>query len=353
MPDSREWTAARDEYTYQLVQSITPDILEIFNKIYEKAQNNTDEDKSDYILVNFQLELQKIPHWNSISVERECKKIINGYPSLMDHVAAVFVSNIQILSCVRLDTDDKKDIHIKIPTRDSFIHKVLIQCAENIYGDPLLFWHKISYGEKRENSRKKQELIGESIQEAIREMLPIQDILKEYLSETGKTPAKKEDPDDASVASKESDAVDSDSSGPDIKDPFYNDSDDDEDTTKHIAVKSSPHDQPENRLPDESTEAGPERLPEGIGSFGKPAEINRPHFNENAGAPTYNSPQHTNNTSSPVSPIYKPAGDPSEFGNRAEPIGVPEKPREFEEQENEKTKWLGDDSDSDTDQSEN
>ena len=42
MPDSREWTAARDEYTYQLVQSITPDILEIFNKIYEKAQNNTE-----------------------------------------------------------------------------------------------------------------------------------------------------------------------------------------------------------------------------------------------------------------------------------------------------------------------
>ena len=185
MPDSREWTAARDEYTYQLVQSITPDILDIFDKIYEKAKSNTEEDKSNYTLVNFQLELQKIPHWNNISIERECKKIINGYPSLMDHVAAVFVSNIQILSCVRLDTDNKKDIHIKIPTRDTFIHKVLIQCAENIYQAPLLFWHNISYGEKRENYRKKQELIGESIQEAIREMLPIQDILKEYLSVNG------------------------------------------------------------------------------------------------------------------------------------------------------------------------
>ena len=113
----------------------------------------------------------------------------------MDHVAAVFVSNIQILSCVRLDTENKKDIHIKIPTRDSFIHKVLIQCAENIFQDPLLFWHEISYGEKRENTKKKQSLIDESIKEAIREMLPIQDILKEYLAETGKNNSQKDTPD--------------------------------------------------------------------------------------------------------------------------------------------------------------
>ena len=341
MPDSREWTAARDEYTYQLVQSITPDILEIFNKIYEKAQNNTDQEKTDYILVNFQLELQKIPHWNSISVERECKKIISGYPSLMDHVAAVFVSNIQILSCVRLDTDDKKDIHIKIPSRDSFVHKVLIQCAENIYSDPLLFWHKISYGEKRENTRKKQELIGESIQEAIREMLPIQDILKEYLSETGKTPFKKEDPDDASVASKESDAVDSDSSGPDMKDPLYNDSDDDEDETKHISVKRSPHDQPENRLP-EQTHTEPQGVPQGATNFGKPPEIPPQQFHQE------NNPEQNDRPSS--TPVYSPVKEPSNFENTQESIGVQGNPEHFESQENEKTPWVGDDSDSDSDE---
>ena len=90
----------------------------------------------------------------------------------------------------------------------------------------------------------------------------------------------------------------------------------------------------------------PQELPEGISNFGKPPEINRPRFDENGTAPAYDEPHH-NNTSSPVSPIYKPAGNPSES------IGLPEKTQDFEAQESEKTRWLGDNSDSDTDRSDN
>tara|TARA_X000001036_G_scaffold127399_1_gene120547 strand:- start:2024 stop:3019 length:996 start_codon:yes stop_codon:yes gene_type:complete len=240
MSDSREWTAARDEYTYQLVQEIAPRILEIFEEIYNKCKEEAGEEKEEYTLVLFQLALQKIPHWNNISVEKVCKNIITGYPSLMDHVAAVFVSNIQILSCVRLDADNKKDVHIKIPSRDSFIHKTIIQCADNIFQDPMVFWHKIPVGERGDNRKKKKELISESIQEAIRDMLPIQEILKEYLSETGtgkqSTPVssskdKKSDADETgSVASEESKDPESDSdSGPeDSGAPNWGSSDDDE-----------------------------------------------------------------------------------------------------------------------------
>ena len=274
MSDSREWTAARDEYTYQLVQSIMPPILEIFEGIYNKVKETQNE---EYALVHFQLELQKIPHWNNISIERECKKIISGYPSLMDHVAAVFVSNIQILSCVRMDTDNKRDIHIKIPTRDSFIHKVLIQCAENIFQDPLLFWHNISYGEKRENTKKKQNIIDESIKEAIREMLPIQDILKEYLSESGKNDKKTKD--DQSVASKESDDIDSDSSGNSnfdrrlSKNAFDNsddDSDDDDDNNED-QVRQIPLDTSFGRTANNNT-----GLPMGANNFHSSAQHNTP-----------------------------------------------------------------------------
>ncbi|MBP01540.1 MAG: hypothetical protein CMM25_01850 [Rhodospirillaceae bacterium] len=261
MSESREWTAARDEYTYQLVQEISPPILEIFDGIYNKAREDAGDEEEDKTVVLFQLELQQIPHWNNISIERECKRIITGYPTLMDHVAAVFVSNIQILSCVRLDTDSKKDIHIKIPPRDTFIHKVLIQCAENIFADPILFWHNIEYGEKRENKKKKVALISESIEEAIRGMLPIQEILKEYLAETGGSGGSRaadKDDDAASVASKESEEPDSDSSGPEHTSGFDLDSDDedDEDNTKHI--------------PYSGDIGGDDGVPEGASSFGPP-----------------------------------------------------------------------------------
>ena len=261
MSESREWTAARDEYTYQLVQEISPPILEIFDGIYNKAREDAGEEEEDKTVVLFQLSLQQIPHWNNISIERECKRIITGYPSLMDHVAAVFVSNIQILSCVRLDTDSKKDIHIKIPPRDTFIHKVLIQCAENIFEDPILFWHNIEYGEKRENKKKKELLIGESVEEAIRGMLPIQEILKEYLAETGGSGGSRPEKEDdaASVASKESDEPDSDSSGPERDGQFDLDSDDedDEDTSKHIPYSGD-------------TGEFPDGVPAGASSFGPP-----------------------------------------------------------------------------------
>ena len=338
MSDSREWTAARDEYTYQLVQSIMPPILEIFEGIYDKVKETQNE---EYALVHFQLELQKIPHWNNISIERECKKIISGYPSLMDHVAAVFVSNIQILSCVRMDTDNKRDIHIKIPTRDSFIHKVLIQCAENIFQDPLLFWHNISYGEKRENTKKKQNIIDESIKEAIREMLPIQDILKEYLSESGKNDKKTKD--DQSVASKESDDIDSDSSGnsnfdrrlsKNAFDNSDNDSDSDDDDSDH--VKQIPLDNANfGRTANNNT-----GLPMGANNFHSSAQHNAPPHEQTASQPNSfgDAPPHEpNNTQHNSTPPPPPAnnnfgGDDTEQQNNHQPL--PEK-------------WEGEDEDSD------
>ena len=338
MSDSREWTAARDEYTYQLVQSIMPPILEIFEGIYNKVKETQNE---EYALVHFQLELQKIPHWNNISIERECKKIISGYPSLMDHVAAVFVSNIQILSCVRMDTDNKRDIHIKIPTRDSFIHKVLIQCAENIFQDPLLFWHNISYGEKRENTKKKQNIIDESIKEAIREMLPIQDILKEYLSESGKNDKKTKD--DQSVASKESDDIDSDSSGnsnfdrrlsKNAFDNSDNDSDSDDDDSDH--VKQIPLDNANfGRTANNNT-----GLPMGANNFHSSAQHNAPPHEQTASQPNSfgDAPPHEpNNTQHNSTPPPPPAnnnfgGDDTEQQNNHQPL--PEK-------------WEGEDEDSD------
>ena len=316
MSDSREWTAARDEYTYQLVQSIMPPILEIFEGIYNKVKETQNE---EYALVHFQLELQKIPHWNNISIERECKKIISGYPSLMDHVAAVFVSNIQILSCVRMDTDNKRDIHIKIPTRDSFIHKVLIQCAENIFQDPLLFWHNISYGEKRENTKKKQNIIDESIKEAIREMLPIQDILKEYLSESGKNDKKTKD--DQSVASKESDDIDSDSSGnsnfdrrlsKNAFDNSDNDSDSDDDNSDH--VKQIPLDNANfGRAANNNT-----GLPMGANNFHSSAQHNAPPHEQTASQPNSfgEAPPHEPNNSTPppqANPHTNNFGDEPEY----------------------------------------
>ena len=56
MSDSREWTAARDEYTYQLVQEIAPRILEIFEEIYSKCKEEAGEESIYDIDIDVELD---------------------------------------------------------------------------------------------------------------------------------------------------------------------------------------------------------------------------------------------------------------------------------------------------------
>jgi len=70
--------------------------------------------------------------------------------------------------------------HEKIECKD-FVHKCYIESARSIYNNPELFWHKYPTIEIKRNQREICELIKVAIKEAIRKMLPMKLILKEYL----------------------------------------------------------------------------------------------------------------------------------------------------------------------------
>src|SRR5690606_1370225 len=74
----------------------------------------------------------------------------------------------------------------KVDTND-FIHKCYIECARTIYNNPELFWHDFPSLEIKRNQRETYEIIRIAIPEAIRKLLPIELILKEYLSDNDET----------------------------------------------------------------------------------------------------------------------------------------------------------------------
>ena len=68
-----------------------------------------------------------------------------------------------------------------------FIHKVYINIARQFWKNPFLFSSEgISQFEYQKNIRECEHIISESVQESIRILLPVKNILKEYLGGTNK-----------------------------------------------------------------------------------------------------------------------------------------------------------------------
>lgn len=162
--------AAKEEYTKQLVYILSPEIYAVILNVFNESQQL--KKKRSISLRNFQLQLKKIPFWNTIIIEKNTENIKSKIPYLLDLITAIFVSHVKILACVRLKTDSKS-IQVKVPNLDTFLHKIIITNAEKIYYNPDLIL-------------KKKEivisLISETIEETIRNQIPIDKILTEYLS---------------------------------------------------------------------------------------------------------------------------------------------------------------------------
>ena len=86
----------------------------------------------------------------------------------------------------------KKKIDINIPQLKDFIHKVYIQSARKIYTNIYLFEKDIAPLQKQKNNREIELLVKESILNAVRESIPVEQILRSYLEETVEEEIKEE-----------------------------------------------------------------------------------------------------------------------------------------------------------------
>ena len=167
---------AKEEYTIQLNNVLLEPIKNHLMNTFEYVSNKQNEDgKPVNVLIELQKNMKEIPQWNQFKINSEMEKITNGCAYFSDLLAAVFVSNVKILTSVKLSKNSKK-LQIKMPSNDVFIHSVYIKCAEEIYNNPYIF--------KKPKQVLKDELekiiIG-AIDSTIRTKLPLQNILQNYI----------------------------------------------------------------------------------------------------------------------------------------------------------------------------
>jgi len=160
-------------------------IKSIFNEAFQLCIDNNEVSK---YLMTFQNLLYRVPKWNAIIVEEECKRIIekSGCNYLEDLITCVHVIQLKVLTSIRVGNKQKK-IDINIPKLDNFVHKIYISVARKIYTNVYLFEKNISPLEIQKNNRELEKIVQECILNCIRESIPTSEIIRAYLDSSVET----------------------------------------------------------------------------------------------------------------------------------------------------------------------
>jgi hypothetical protein len=170
---------AKKEYTEQLNSIMCPLMIEVFQEIYNEAS----KPPRSKILQKFQNLLRETKHWNNSMIVEHNTRLLQKCPWFNDLLVAVFISHVKILSSVRIKTETKK-ISIKLPTTEEFLHACYIKAAHDLFKDPYIYHEESNEFERDE---KLYERFRKCIDDTIKELVPIQEILKTYISQPDST----------------------------------------------------------------------------------------------------------------------------------------------------------------------
>jgi len=179
MENVATYSEARSEYTKQLATMIVPPIVSWFRALW--ARNSSDR---QYCLSAFQSECEEIPRWNQDRIHDEVRVLLEktGCDYMEELMTAVFVAHTKVLTAVRLSTRQKK-LSITVPKLDHFIHRVFRESARSFWKAPFLFMVDGNVVERQKNLLQIEGLATEAITTAVRSLLPVKQILHDYLGD--------------------------------------------------------------------------------------------------------------------------------------------------------------------------
>ena len=176
----------QNEWASRLLLILTHPVIEGIMSIYKEAESMCEKNQEeDQVLVTFQTFLSRIPKWNNDIINTETKRIVSSSSCdyLGDLISCVHILNLKALSCIRVGQESKK-IDIDIPKLSDFIHKVYIAIARKAYSNVYLFEETAAPLQTQKNRRELELLVQECILNVVRESIPVDEILKAYLSQS-------------------------------------------------------------------------------------------------------------------------------------------------------------------------
>lgn len=177
MENVATYSEARSEYTKQLATFIVPTLVGWFQATW--ARNAADRQRC---LVLFQSECEEVARWNTDRVHDEVRVLVEktGCDYMEELITAVFIAHTKVLTAVRLSAKEKK-LSITVPKLDHFIHRIFREAARTFWKSPFLFMDTGSVLDRQKNVLQIEALATEAITTAVRGLLPVKQILKDYL----------------------------------------------------------------------------------------------------------------------------------------------------------------------------
>lgn len=204
------YSTAKSEYTEQFCLFLVPALQSYFLGLIDDAKEREKDNRR--VLWMFQNLLKDIPDWNQDKVIRETEKIVQSSRCdyLEELLTAVFIAHTKVLSAIRLTNREKKKIQITVPKLEHFLHRSLSESARILWSNAYLFSEQGTSIERQKNLRQVESLLHQAVLQSIRGMLPVKNILREYLNNDGEgedadesLPKKAEDDDEEEKEDKE------------------------------------------------------------------------------------------------------------------------------------------------------
>lgn len=176
------YSDARSEYTKQLCSFLVPAYFKFFLGLLDKARELAATEQRK-VLWHFQTLLNDIPEWNMEKVNHEITALqtATGCDYLEDLLTAVFIAHTKVLTAIRVSSKQKK-VQITVPKVEHFLFKVLCESAKLLWGNTYLFTENATSMVKQQNYRSVEGLLGEGVIQAVRAMVPVKNILKDFVS---------------------------------------------------------------------------------------------------------------------------------------------------------------------------
>jgi hypothetical protein len=177
---------SQHEWAIRLVRLIQPCIYEGINTMFKEADSLCIKaEEPEKYLMTFQNFLSRVPKWNDEIISTEVKRIIEKSKCsyLEDLLTCVHITHLKILSTVRTSKTQKK-VEIDIPKLNKFIHNVYINIARELYSNIYLFNKDVQPLIFQQNRNEIMKYIKESILNAVRDSICIDQLLRAYLDET-------------------------------------------------------------------------------------------------------------------------------------------------------------------------
>ncbi len=178
------YSDARSEYTKQLCQILVPSYFQWYLTVLEKARATSNEKQEPKkLLWHFQNLLNDIPDWNMEKVNTEIAQLQTscGCDYLEDLLTAVFIAHTKVLTAIRVSNKQKR-VQITVPKVEHFMFKVLCETSKLLWGSSFLFREGINSIDKQQNYRSIEGLLSEGVLQAVRNMIPVKSILRDFVS---------------------------------------------------------------------------------------------------------------------------------------------------------------------------